>query len=348
MEALRRLLQEVVDEERDVLAALAEWRDHELDDPQAVVEILTEAAGTHGRFQVLIRGGDQPDVDADRRVAAHALELPLLDGAEELRLGLERHVTHLVEEEGTAVRCLELPLPPRDRAGEGAALMSEELALHQLPAERGAVHLDHRPRLPGAAVVKRIGDQLLPRSALATDEHGHVRVGDLFNHLEHPSHRGALADDLLEAEDLVHLLEQAAVIAAQEPRFHDAPDDDAELVVVERLGKVVRRAELHRLDRDLLRAVGGDHDDRQVGIDRPGVLENLHAVRAVHAEIGDHEVEASGLDPSESFLAAGGRLDLVALLAEQPLQGEQHRLLVVDDQHTALHASVPPTAAAVG
>src|SRR5437667_242165 len=98
--------------------------------------------------------------------------------------------------------------------------------------------------------------------------------------------------------------------------------------------------------RGLRGAVGRDHDDRQVGVEAPGVLENLHAADAVHAEVGDDDVEAPGLDLPERLLAAGRRLDVVALLGEQPLQGEQHRLLVVDHEDAALHLSSSPAAAA--
>jgi len=59
----------------------------------------------------------------------------------------------------------------------------------------------------------------------------------------------------------------------------------------------------------------------------------------VHAEIGDDDVEAPGLDAPQRLLPAPRRLDVVALLAEEPLQREHHRLLVVDDQDAPLHGS---------
>src|SRR5439155_7459059 len=134
----------------------------ELDDLQAIVEVLAKAPVGDPGFQVLVGRGDHPHVDLDRDVAADALELLLLERAEKLRLRLERHVADLVEEERAAVGGLELPLAPRDGAREGAALVPEELALDQLLAERGAVHLDERLRAAGAAVVERVRDQLLP------------------------------------------------------------------------------------------------------------------------------------------------------------------------------------------
>src|SRR5262249_25627534 len=80
-EARRRVLEKVVDEERDVLPSLRERWDHELDDAEAVVEVLAEAAGLHGRLEVLVRRREKADVHPDRRVAPDPLELLLLDRA---------------------------------------------------------------------------------------------------------------------------------------------------------------------------------------------------------------------------------------------------------------------------
>ena len=65
------------------------------------------------------------------RAAADALELALLEDAEELGLGLQGQLADLVEEEGAAVGQLEAADPPGDGAGEGALLVAEQLALDQ-------------------------------------------------------------------------------------------------------------------------------------------------------------------------------------------------------------------------
>ena len=52
----------------------------------------------------------------------------------------ERHVADLVEEEGAAVGLLEAaPVAPLVRAGEGALLVAEQLALEERLGQRGAV-----------------------------------------------------------------------------------------------------------------------------------------------------------------------------------------------------------------
>src|SRR5262249_22068734 len=160
-------------------------------------------------------------------------------------------------------------------------------------------------------------------------------------HREETPHRRALADDLLEGERAVDLLEEAAVIALQERVLHDLVDDHPELVVVERLGKVVGCAVLHRIDGDLLRPVRRDHHDRQLGVDAARMLEELETGHAAETQVGDHDVEVARLDERHRLLGARGRLDVIALLAEQSPDGEDHRLLVVDDQHSSLHGAEP-------
>jgi hypothetical protein len=338
-EAHRRVPEEPVDQRGNVLAPLDERGNGERDHAQPVVQILAEAPGAHRGLQVLVGGGEHAHVDPDRLVAADALDLPLLERAQQLRLRLERHVATFVEKQRAAVGGFELAFAARDRARERTLLVPEQLALHQLARERGTVHRDERLGATRAPVVQRIGDQLLAGPALAPDQHGHVRVGDPLDGLEHPPHGLARADHLLEPVGALHLLEQPAVIAAQQRGLHGAAHDDAQLVVVEGFGQVVGGAELHRLDGGLLRPVRGDHHHGDVRVDGAGPLEHLHAAGPLHAEIGDHDVEVPRLDAAHRFVARRGRLDLVALLREEPAQRYENGLLVVDDEDASRHVA---------
>ena len=67
----------------------------------------------------------------DAPVAAEPLDRALLEHAQQLRLHRQRDALDLVEEERAAVRELDLADALVDRAGEGAALVAEELALEQ-------------------------------------------------------------------------------------------------------------------------------------------------------------------------------------------------------------------------
>ena len=80
--------------------------------------------------------------------APEALELLLLKDPEELRLQLHGNLSDLVEEEGPAVGHFEPADLLSDRAGEGTALVTEELALEETRRNRGAVQLDERASAP--------------------------------------------------------------------------------------------------------------------------------------------------------------------------------------------------------
>ena len=76
--------------------------------------------------------------------AADRLHRLLLQHAQHLGLRLQAHVADFVEENRAAVGHLELAAAIRDRAGERAPHMAEQLALDQLLGNRGAVDFDER------------------------------------------------------------------------------------------------------------------------------------------------------------------------------------------------------------
>src|SRR4029078_3005184 len=102
---------------------------------------------------------DQADVDLDGLEAADALELALLDRAQELDLHLDRDLADLVEEQRAAVGELEPAGLARRRAGERALLVAEQLGLHQRLGDRRAVHLDERPGAEGPTLGQGLREQ---------------------------------------------------------------------------------------------------------------------------------------------------------------------------------------------
>ena len=95
----------------------------------------------------------------------------VVEEAQELRLARQRRLRDLVEEERAAVRDLDEAAPRPDGAGEGPALVTEQLALEERLADRRAVHLDERALPARALGVEHPRHQLLARAALAGDEH---------------------------------------------------------------------------------------------------------------------------------------------------------------------------------
>ena len=161
-------------------------------------------------------------------------------------------------------------------AGEGAALVAEELALEQRVGKSGAVDRHDRPCatvvLVDSGGVDRPRHELLARAALAGHQDGTRHPGDTTDALEE------LADLRRRAEDLVALdlgVEEPAVLLLQALLVLDQADDAFDLAeegrdaLAETLAahQKVGRASAHRLFGDLDVAPVGHRDDGQVAVD---------------------------------------------------------------------------------
>ena len=107
------LLEEMLHQQRNVVAPLAQRRQLHRDDVQAVEQILAERAVRDHLREVAVGRGDDAHVDLDRVRVADALELALLQHAQQLRLQRRAHRPDFVEEERALVRLLEAALPRR-------------------------------------------------------------------------------------------------------------------------------------------------------------------------------------------------------------------------------------------
>ena len=99
------------------------------------------------------------------------------------------------------------------RAGEGALLVAEQLALQHALGERLAVHRDERPGDAIAPVVQQARDQLLAGAALALDQHRGAARRDAADELEQLAAARALGDHGVGRVAAGQLLAQLAVLA---------------------------------------------------------------------------------------------------------------------------------------
>ena len=227
---------------------------------------------------------------------------------------------------------LEHALLVGDGAGEGAADVAEELALEEVLGERGAVDGDEGVVAAGALEVDGPGGHLLARPALAGDQDGRVRRGDLLDEDVDLLHRPALADHLLEAVAVLEVPLEEDVLLLEPPGGQAPADDDLQLLDVERLDDVVERPGLEGLDGLGDAAVGRDQDDREVGPVFPGVAEDVHAVGPGHLDVGHDQVDLFLLQDLEAPGGREGGLDRVAFLLEDDREQVEEALFVVDDQ----------------
>src|SRR5262249_27476916 len=127
----RQLFQKVFRQGGYVGASLAEGRQRDGEDVDAIIQILAERPFAHRTLHVLVRGRDDSLVGANGLRTAEPFELAKLKHTQELCLRGERELAHFVQEEGSPLSELEAPLLPRVRAREGASLVAEELGLEQ-------------------------------------------------------------------------------------------------------------------------------------------------------------------------------------------------------------------------
>jgi hypothetical protein len=78
-------------------------------------------------------------------------------------------------------------------AGERATLVAEQLGLQELAGQGGAVDLDELIGRPRGRAMDRSGDHFLADTALARQQHGGARGGNLRDHVPDGAHRGTRA-----------------------------------------------------------------------------------------------------------------------------------------------------------
>jgi hypothetical protein len=123
--------EKVRDQNREVFATLPERRNLDDEDGEPEEQVLSHVLVAHRR-KAAIAGRDNPYVDAAAVQATHWTDVAILEDAEEFGLDLERQLAHFVKEQAAVVRRHEQAGVVGERAGEGAATVTEQLALDQI------------------------------------------------------------------------------------------------------------------------------------------------------------------------------------------------------------------------
>src|SRR5208337_1537136 len=162
-------LDEMFGQERNIVEALPQRR--YLNDArlETVVEVVAKAPRVHRLLRILIGRGDQAHVHRNLLGRSHRTHRVFLDGAQQLALRVGAHLGDFVQEQRAALGRAEQTQVLGVRSAERAALVSEQLALDQVPRYRRTVQRDERRPWLRAAFVNRVGHQLLARAALADD-----------------------------------------------------------------------------------------------------------------------------------------------------------------------------------
>ncbi len=305
-----------------------------IEDVQAVVQILTQVPVRHGVLGYLVGGGQDPYVKGGFDLAAETPQGAFFQHPQQLGLRTGRHLADFVQQQRPAFRQFEAANPAFHRSRESAFFMSENLTLYQCLRNSRAIDRDKRLIFPGAQLVNRTRHQFLTRAARAGDEN---RGCARRHHLNQP-------------ENLLHLLGSShqpaqRALVAQRPshRFLLHPVDLPRRCVLQNgaqprkvhwLADVVIGAAAHRLHGIVDTALSCEQNNGDgIGF-RFELLQQLHATHARHLQIGQNNRGREGGDFLQPFHAVAGRLRLVSPRAHQFGKSRTLVLFVFNDQHS--------------
>src|SRR5262249_50918409 len=149
------------------------------------------------------------------------------------------HFGDLVEEQRPAVGGLDLALPLRVGAGEGAPLVTEELALEQRLRDGAAVDGDEGSVAPWTMRVDGPGHELLAGAALSLAEHGGLCLADPLDQREDLAHPGRGAEDVGKADRRLPLPGLLVALALELAEVRRPSQHYLEVLQVDRLQVIV-------------------------------------------------------------------------------------------------------------
>src|SRR5690606_28661635 len=126
-------------------------RQTDLENMDAIVEVFAEIPVGNQLLEVLVGGGDEPDVDRLGPLVADTLNLAFLQHAQEFELQQRRDIADLVQEQRSAIGRLKQSDLVLHGAGEGALHVPEQFTFEQRLGNGGAVD-SNEGALPASAL----------------------------------------------------------------------------------------------------------------------------------------------------------------------------------------------------
>ena len=136
------VLQEIGDQVRNVAFALAQRRHLQIDDVDAIEQVLTESSAFDFRFQHPVGGADYAHFNFLVFLGADPAELAVLQQLQQLGLQTQVEFGDFVEKQRAAMGQFHAPRLRSVGAGESAFFVSEEFAFQQRARNRGTVDFD--------------------------------------------------------------------------------------------------------------------------------------------------------------------------------------------------------------
>jgi hypothetical protein len=140
--------------------SLTQRWDVQLDDAQAVKQVLSKPASRHLVLEIAVGRRNKANIDRSKPPLPHSLYLPLVEHWEQLDLRGGRSFADLIEEQRAAGGGFEHPEGLVHRAGERAAGVVEKMRVEQPVRDGAAVDRDKLPPRPPRGRMEPAGQPL--------------------------------------------------------------------------------------------------------------------------------------------------------------------------------------------
>src|SRR4051794_13692783 len=140
--------QKMFGEGHRVFWPLAQRRNSQLKLPETMKKILTESPVSYGCLKVLIRGGDDADINLDLAMSTQPVKRLPVEHAQQLHLRLQLQFADLIQKKRSPISEFEQPRFRGIGAAECAFLVTEKFTLYQVLRKSCAVNIDPRTAAP--------------------------------------------------------------------------------------------------------------------------------------------------------------------------------------------------------
>src|SRR5688572_9104161 len=321
--------QKVLRQYRNVVSALAQRRQLNLDGVESKQEILAKPSLGHFSMQVSIRRRQQTHIHLLRLRRSDSLKITRLQHTQQLRLQVQRYVSNLVEKQRTAVRELETSDTIALRISKRTTHVSKQFAFENTFRKSTSVQRNQRLRAARRYRVKDAGDHLFTSTVLAGDEHVGVRWSNALDEIQHCLHRRRLRNDLRyvtrRIRDAVTQRDvfcfESTPTAQSFGELHLRAQHCDQTRVVPGLLDEVACASPHRFDGQIDAPPRGHHHHRQRRIDRTNAAQQIKTFAAGCGvtriiQIDEDDVEFLRVDRFEHAFRRRRAFDLKALTFE--------------------------------
>ena len=136
-----------------------------------MVQIGAKAPFHHLLAQIAVRRRQHPHIDPQAAVIADALNIAILQHAQQFGLQRQRQFADFVKKQGAVIRHLKFTAAFADSPGKCPFHMAEQLALRYAFRQRRAVEVHQRVGGSRRPLMHRLRHQLFAGAGFAADQH---------------------------------------------------------------------------------------------------------------------------------------------------------------------------------